>query len=58
MTYSTAGGWVVRSTGERPPEDQSVGNIPGVELLDHAGGGSLGDGDGQGEVDKEGDSSD
>lgn len=54
MTYSTAGGRIVRGTREWPPEDQVLGNISGVELLDHANGRSLGDGRGQGEVDEEG----
>lgn len=58
ITYSTAGGRVVGSTGERAPEDQGVRNIPGVELLDHASGPGLGDGHGQGEVDEEGDGGD
>lgn len=58
MTYSTAGGRVVRGAGERPPEDQGVGDIPGVELLDHTGRPSLRDGHGEGEVDEEGDGGD
>lgn len=53
MTYSTAGGWVVGGTWERPSEDQVLGNISGVELLDHADWRSFRDGRRQGEVDEE-----
>lgn len=57
MTYSTAGGRVVGSARERASEDQVLGNISGVQFLDHAGRSSLRDGHGQGEVDEEGEGS-
>lgn len=59
MTYSTAGGRVVGSARERASEDQVLGNISGVQFLDHAGRSSLrdGHGHGQGEVDEEGEGS-
>jgi hypothetical protein len=58
VTYSTADVRVVGAAMERPSVYLGLGTIPGVELLDHAGGASLRDSDGQDEVDEAGDGGD